>query len=102
MKDNLFLDYSRKHVHFYDESIPALLERGLSLVTKCRGTKPALLDLGCDDGRLLFALYRKGILTNFARVVGVDISKEKIERLLQGAWCITYTSDVEGWGYGGS
>jgi len=81
MKDNLFLDYSRKHVHFYDESIPVLLERGLSLVTKCRETKPALLDLGCGDGRLLFALYRKGILTNFACIVGVDISKERIERL---------------------
>ncbi len=79
MKDSLFLDYSRKHVHFYDKSIPALLERGLYLVTDVK--KPTLLDLGCGDGRLLFALYRKGILTNFACVVGADISKERIERL---------------------
>ncbi|MEM0312908.1 MAG: class I SAM-dependent methyltransferase [Thermoplasmatales archaeon] len=80
MKDSLFLDYSRKHVHFYDEEVPALLELGLAL-TKDISEKPMIVDLGCGDGRLIFAMYRKGLLNSIGKVYGVDISSERIKRL---------------------
>jgi 2-polyprenyl-3-methyl-5-hydroxy-6-metoxy-1,4-benzoquinol methylase len=40
-----------------------------------------LLDLGCGDGGLIFALHEKGFLERAEKTVGVDISGERIERL---------------------
>lgn len=82
MKDNLFLDYSREHVHFYVEEVPALLELGLALA-KDVNEKPMIVDLGCGDGRLVFALHRKGLLNGVGGVVGCDLSKERVERLMR-------------------
>ncbi len=80
MKDSLFQNYSEKHVHFYDEEVPYLLELGLALAKKCFG-KIRIVDLGCGDGKLIFALHQKELLKGVSEVVGVDISKERIERL---------------------
>ncbi|MEM3666743.1 MAG: class I SAM-dependent methyltransferase [Candidatus Bathyarchaeia archaeon] len=80
MKDSLFSVYSRKHVHFYDEESPALLNLGLAL-SKKMNEKPMIIDLGCGDGRLIFALHRKGLLNDVGGVVGVDISDIRIQRL---------------------
>jgi len=67
-------------VQFYDEEVPFLLRLGLFLTAKSR-RKPSIVDLGCGDGRHIFALYKEGLLTNAGEVVGVDISKCRIERL---------------------
>ena len=80
MKDNSFESYSKKHVHFYGRNIPPLLESALALMNKT-AKKFTLLDLGCGDGRLIFALYEKGLLGNAEEIVGVDISEDRIERL---------------------
>lgn len=80
MKDSSFQRYSRNHVHFYDKGVSPLLERGLAL-TNAVFREPRIVDLGCGDGRLVFDLHKKGALKNFVQVVGVDISKSRIERL---------------------
>ncbi|MEM3648011.1 MAG: class I SAM-dependent methyltransferase, partial [Thermoproteota archaeon] len=80
MENSLFQSYSRKHVHFYDREVPALLELGLAL-TRDISEKPMMVDLGCGDGRLIFAMYRKGLLNSVGEVYGVDISSERIKRL---------------------
>ncbi|MBO3799273.1 MAG: hypothetical protein QW491_10875 [Thermoproteota archaeon] len=61
MENSLFQSYSRKHVHFYGREVPALLELGLAL-TRDISEKPMMVDLGCGDGRLIFAMYRKELL----------------------------------------
>lgn len=78
MKDN-FYDYSKKHVHFYGEECSALLEFGFGLISDVK--KPCIVDIGCGDGRLLFALHQKGLLDSCNVVVGVDLSLERIKRL---------------------
>jgi len=80
MEDNLFQSYSKMHVHFYGEDVSRLLESALTLVNN-HVKKFSMLDLGCGDGRLVFALYEKGLLENAEEIVGVDISKDRIERL---------------------
>ena len=79
MEDSLFQDYSKKHVHFYDETFPALIELGLTMISDIE--KPSIVDLGCGDGGLLLALYKKGLLNGFSEIIGVDISPKRIERL---------------------
>ena len=72
-----FREYSEKHIHFIDFSIPEMLESLLK-----RLNKPySIIDLGCGDGRILYALHSKGLLKNASRIVGVDISEERIKRL---------------------
>jgi len=80
MYKEFFKKYSEKHVHFIDLSVPETLE---DLLRKLNEEDKAfsLIDLGCGDGVLLYALYFKGLLRNASRVVGVDISKERIERM---------------------
>lgn len=82
MKDNLFQNYSRKHVHFYDEEVCVLLESGLALMNRVV-EKPSIIDLGCGDGRLVFALYERGLLKKAGEIVGVEISESRIERLIK-------------------
>jgi len=73
-------EYSEKHVHFIDFSLPKLLEEFLnSFIEKVEDF--SILDLGCGDGRLLYAMYKKGLLRNAERVVGIDISETRISRL---------------------
>ena len=80
MKNSSFQSYSRIHVHFYDRNIPRLLESALTVMNKVVD-KFNILDLGCGDGRLIFALYEEGLLKNAEKIVGVDISRDRIERL---------------------
>jgi len=80
MEDNLFQSYSKMHVHFYGEDVSRLLKSALTLVNN-HVKKFSMLDLGCGDGRLIFALHEKGLLGNAEKIVGVDISEDRIERL---------------------
>jgi 2-polyprenyl-3-methyl-5-hydroxy-6-metoxy-1,4-benzoquinol methylase len=75
-------EYSLQHVHFLDEEVPALLEFGLSL-RKRVVNRLDIIDLGSGDGRLLFALHRKGLLREADEIVGVDLSPKRIERLVR-------------------
>ena len=81
MKDSFFQDYSKKHVHFYDETFPVLIELGLTLINDVE--KPSIVDLGCGDGALLLALYKRGLLNRFREIMGLDISSKRIERLVK-------------------
>jgi ubiquinone/menaquinone biosynthesis C-methylase UbiE len=80
MKTKFFSEYSTNNVHFFDEIIPALLEAGLFLVSHVI-SKLRIVDLGCGDGRLIFALYKRRLLHNADDVVGVDVSEERLKRL---------------------
>jgi len=75
---NYFNEYSRIHVHFLDFEVSDLLVKSLEGKRKF-----SLIDLGCGDGRLLYALHKRRLLTNAARVVGVDLSEERIKRLVR-------------------
>jgi ubiquinone/menaquinone biosynthesis C-methylase UbiE len=52
-----------------------------ALTLKNSVAKPSILDLGCGSGRLIFALRQKRILKNAGEIVGVDISRSRIESL---------------------
>jgi SAM-dependent methyltransferase len=71
-----FKEYSEKHVHFIDLTVPRMLENLLIGMDR----PYSLIDLGCGDGRLIYALHSRGLLRNAVRVVGVDISEERIKR----------------------
>lgn len=64
-----------KNIHFYSESLPKELE---NLVKKKK--VKTLLDLGCGDGAILFALKQKGWLKK-KRVLAADISQERVNRV---------------------
>jgi 2-polyprenyl-3-methyl-5-hydroxy-6-metoxy-1,4-benzoquinol methylase len=67
-------------IHFYDLEIPELLLKAI----KVKNSMPfSLLDLGCGDGRILFALENRGLLNNAVKVIGVDISPTRIAALLK-------------------
>jgi len=69
MYKEFFKEYSEKHVHLIDLSVPETLEDLLRKLNK--EDKPySLIDLGCGDVRLLYALYFKGLLRNVSGVVG--------------------------------
>jgi len=80
MKNSRFQTYSKKIVHFYDLEIPFLLKQGLALINY-ENRKHSIVDLGSGDGRIIFGLYNKELLKNFNKIVAVDISKIRIERL---------------------
>ena len=73
---NSFLKYSKEHVYFYEEDVSPILEYGLALTLRgCR--KVSIVDLGCGDNRVIFALHRRFSLKDVGEVVGVDLSKGK-------------------------
>ena len=72
--------YSQEHIHFYDLEIAELLQEIWAPLTQ-RWDKINMVDLGCGDGRLLLAMQQRGFLHNVNKVVGVDLSPERIRRL---------------------
>lgn len=80
-----------KDVHFFDFFSPPILERLLKRLKNF-----SLVDLGCGDGRFLYILKRKGLLKNAKEIVGIDIAKERIERLKETVpFAKTFISDVQ-------
>ena len=67
-------------MHFYEEEVSPILEYGLVLSLRV-AERLSVVDLGCGDGRLLFALHKKGLLNEGDEIVGVDISTTRIRRL---------------------
>lgn len=72
-----FDQYSRTFLHFHTEEIPDLVSENL------RGKEVDLADLGAGDGALLVALKMGGYLEKAKKVVAVDLSPERCERLKQ-------------------
>lgn len=94
-------DYS---IHFYSSEVPQLLRNAVEGLIKVKN-QFSILDLGCGDGRLLFALQQNGLLNGAESIVGVDISKVRLERvkekikdatLLVSDACKAFTSFKEG------
>ncbi|MCX6705276.1 MAG: class I SAM-dependent methyltransferase [Candidatus Woesebacteria bacterium] len=61
-----------KNIHYYLDFVP----KTLAQLVKIQAFK-FLLDLGCGDGAILFALKQRGLLKN-KKVFAIDISKERI------------------------
>ena len=81
MADSSFRNYSRMHVQFYNADVSLLLDSALTATNKSAARKFSLLDLGCGDGGIIFALHKRRLLENANEIVGVDISEDRIERL---------------------
>ncbi len=81
-----FKDYSIKNLHFYDDTSPELLKKGLVL-TNQSVNKPSIIDLGCGDGRLIYALYKNGLFKVESKIMAVDISEDRIKRLKE---CLSF------------
>ena len=79
-ENDFFQSYSKRYIQLYGRKISRQLESALTSLNKLAKTF-SMLDLGCGDGKLIFALYEKGLLGNAEEIVGVDISEERIERL---------------------
>jgi|NGEPerStandDraft_9_1074522.scaffolds.fasta_scaffold00184_7 ubiquinone/menaquinone biosynthesis C-methylase UbiE len=76
-EQQIFEEYA-KNIHFLDEGVPELLEKCLK-----QKTNSSILDLGCGEGKILFALKNKNLLKNCQKIVGVDISNVRIQKFLQ-------------------
>jgi len=84
--------YSKYHIHFVDLEVPKLLGKLLKSFDKSF----SIVDLGCGDGKILWALYNKGLFKNARRIVGVDISEERINRLKEfSPFAEGFVSDVQ-------
>ncbi len=69
-----FEDYSHTFLHFHTTEVPAILKKYLS-------GRAGLVDLGAGDGNLLISLKTAGMLDPFSKVVAVELSEERCERL---------------------
>ena len=86
-------EYAEKTPYFIsEEGIPELLEELLKHINR----PFSIINLGCGDGTILYALYNKGLLKNANRIVGVDISEERINRLKKSCpFAEGFVSDVQ-------
>lgn len=71
-----FAQYSENSVHFFSRRVPSLLSRVLQRI----GLEATLVDVGCGDGHLIWALSNAGHLPKKRRVFGVDISSIRLRR----------------------
>lgn len=72
-----FEKYSKNNLNLYTNDIPDIL----SDVLRENKENICVLDLGCGDGSLLLTLYNNGYFEKTKKVVGVDLSAERLERL---------------------
>jgi len=72
-KENKITDYSDYLFQYYVTTIPELLKKYLE-----KTSYTSLLDLGCGDGSLLYALKKNGYFRS-KNIYGVDLSPKSIE-----------------------
>lgn len=84
-----FETYSRTFLHFHTDDIPDLLSTKLS-----KNKSGIICDFGAGDGAFLIALKQRGFLVNFEKVIAVDLSKERCDRLRQYTDFYVINSDV--------
>ena len=70
-----FKEYSQKHIHFFSDSIPKLVEEMLGDTINF-----SIIDLGCGDGRFFYFLKKNGYFNRVKKIVGVDLSQERLNR----------------------
>lgn len=70
------LEYSKKHVHFYTSEVPEILHNTVRDINY----KINIVDIGCGDGSLLYALNEKKLLDYAEKIIGVDISPIRVHR----------------------
>lgn len=76
MQDVDFEKYSENSVHFFSRRVPSLL---VDAITRT-GRRGTVVDIGCGDGHLVWALSQKNLLLLGQRVVGVDVSPVRASR----------------------
>ncbi|MBN1676798.1 MAG: class I SAM-dependent methyltransferase [Kiritimatiellae bacterium] len=69
--------YARKHVHYWDATVRRPALRFLLENNSFRN----IIDVGCGDGALLFALKESGLLQGFEEVWAVDISDVRLDQV---------------------
>lgn len=68
-------EYSKRSPQFYSDKIPALLRHYLNVKNYS-----VILDAGCGDGSLLYALFINGYLKD-RKVLAIDLSQNRINLL---------------------
>ena len=71
-----FEQYSINSIHFFNLRIPKILSKRV----KSLSLNSNIVDLGCDDGNLIFGLKKTGHFHSSAIITGVDLSPERIKR----------------------
>jgi len=76
MSEVNFDEHSEQSVHFFDRRVPPLLSEALARL----GSASTIVDVGCGDGHLVWALAATGSLPRDAKVIGVDLSPVRRQR----------------------
>ncbi|MEK6322252.1 MAG: class I SAM-dependent methyltransferase [Acidobacteriota bacterium] len=76
-----FESYSRDAVHFFSLNVPP----PLASAVEAQPDGFTILDLGCGDGNIIYALQHGGFLNRAGQVIGVDLSPQRIERFTANA-----------------
>ena len=76
-----FERYSRDAVHFFSLNVPPLLASAV----EAQPDGFTIVDLGCGDGNIIYALQHGGFLDRAGQVIGVDLSPQRIERFAANA-----------------
>lgn len=76
MADVDFDQYSEQSIHFFSRRVPKLLVPWIRL----DGPDATLVDVGCGDGQLIWALLNNGYILPGSRVFGADISPIRLRR----------------------
>jgi SAM-dependent methyltransferase len=71
-----FDQYSEQSIHFFSRRVPELLTKSIKHI----GPSATLVDFGCGDGHLVWALSETGQISPNNRVFGVDISPIRLRR----------------------
>jgi ubiquinone/menaquinone biosynthesis C-methylase UbiE len=84
-----FEAYSKSFLHFYSDEVPDLLKKYWDF-----SSFNNVADLGAGDGALLFGLRAHKMIDDATKIIAVDISEDRYERLKPIPWVSAYHSDV--------
>jgi 2-polyprenyl-3-methyl-5-hydroxy-6-metoxy-1,4-benzoquinol methylase len=73
-----FDTYSKKYIHYYSSELTPLLKKTIE-----SNEIKSLVDLGCGDGSILYALKNLGLLDEFETVYAIDLSQERINNAIK-------------------
>ncbi len=76
MSEVNFEEYSQQSVHFFSRKVPRLLSQAV----QGAGRGASIVDVGCGDGHMVWALLETGCIEPSAKVVGVDLSELRVQR----------------------
>jgi len=86
-----FDQYSHEAVHLFSCDVPLLLRQAVA----CQQPGFTLVDLGCGDGKDVFALKHAGLLDRAKRVIGVDLSELRVERFRENTGFEAFVSSAD-------